>query len=174
MYYSTIKYCDIANGPGVRTSLFVSGCRRNCKGCFNPEAQHFSAGEPFSAEVEAEILASLEPGYIAGLSVLGGEPMEPENQESLAPFLLQVKDRFPRKPIWLYTGYLLEDLLDKKHEKHTEYTLDLFHLLDVVVDGPFLEEKKDISLRFRGSSNQRIIDIPRTFSAHCVTLVDDL
>lgn len=166
MNYATIKYNDIANGTGVRVSLFVSGCTHHCKGCFNAEAWDFGYGEPFTREVEENILAALDHGYVDGLSLLGGEPMEPAHQRVLLPFLQEVKERFPAKNIWCYTGYLLDtELLDPKGRAHTEVTEELVGLLDVVVDGRFEEEKKDIRLRFRGSSNQRIIDVPATLAA---------
>lgn len=171
MNYATIKYNDIANGTGVRVSLFVSGCTHRCKGCFNAEAWDFGYGEPFTREVEENILAALDHGYVDGLSLLGGEPMEPAHQRALLPFLKEVKERFPNKNIWCYTGYLLDtELLDPAGRAHTEVTRELVGLLDVVVDGRFEEDKKDIRLRFRGSSNQRIIDVPATLAAGDVKL----
>lgn len=161
MNYSAIKYFDIANGEGVRTSLFVSGCRRHCPHCFNGEAWRFDAGKPFTPEVEQEILKSLEAPYADGLSILGGEPMEPENQAGLVDFVEQVKSRFPDKGIWCYTGDVLEELeADGKH--HTDATGRLLACIDVLVDGPFVQDLYDISLRFRGSSNQRVIDLAAT------------
>lgn len=160
MNYSTIKYCDISNGVGVRTSLFVSGCRRHCPFCFNEETWSFEAGQAFTPQVEEDILKSLEPAYIAGLSVLGGEPMEPENQRGLVEFLERVKRRFPEKTIWLYTGDVYEDLLEGP--KRTSDTDRVLACVDVLVDGPFVQELKDITLRFRGSSNQRVIDMNKT------------
>lgn len=166
MNYATIKYNDIANGTGVRVSLFVSGCTHHCKGCFNAEAWDFNYGEPFTREVEENILAALDHSYVDGLSLLGGEPMEPAHQRALFPLLKEVKERFPGKNIWCYTGYLLDtELLDEQGRAHTEVTRELVGLLDVVVDGRFEEDKKDIRLRFRGSSNQRIIDVPATLAA---------
>lgn len=166
MNYATIKYNDIANGTGVRVSLFVSGCTHHCKGCFNAEAWDFDYGEPFTRAVEENILAALDHGYVDGLSLLGGEPMEPAHQRVLLPFLKEVKERFPDKNIWCYTGYLLDtELLDEQGRAHTEVTCELVGLLDVVVDGRFEEDKKDIRLRFCGSSNQRIIDVPATLAA---------
>ena len=149
MNYGTIKRTDIAHGPGVRVSLFVSGCRTHCPGCFNPEAWDFDFGEPFTSETEDDILEALRPEWIQGLSILGGEPMEPENQEVLLPFLQKVKDLFPEKDIWLYTGFRLEMIIGSP----------LLSYVDVVVDGPFLEYEKDAGLAFRGSRNQRIIDL---------------
>lgn len=166
MNYATIKVNDIANGIGVRVSLFVSGCTHHCRGCFNEEAWDFAYGEPFTPAVEEQILSALDHGYVAGLSLLGGEPMEPEHQRALLPFLRRVKARFPDKTIWCYTGYLLDsELLSPAGRAHTEVTDALVRLLDVVVDGRFVEEKKDIRLRFRGSSNQRIVDVPATLAA---------
>ena len=166
MNYATIKYNDIANGTGVRVSLFVSGCTHHCKGCFNAEAWDFDYGEPFTREIEETILAALDHDYVDGLSLLGGEPMEPAHQRVLLPFLKEVKSRVPNKTIWCYTGYLLDaELLDANGRAHTEATEELVDLLDVVVDGRFEEGKKDIRLRFRGSSNQRIIDVPASRKA---------
>ena len=162
--YSAIKYCDIANGEGVRTSLFVSGCRRRCPFCFNEEAQNFAAGSPFDEAAQEAILKSLEPVYIDGLSLLGGEPMEPENQRGLVDFVERVKERFPDKNIWCYTGDVLDELLAGGRH-HTEVTDRLLACIDILVDGPFVQDKKDITLRFRGSSNQRIIDMNATRAA---------
>ncbi len=147
MYYGAVKKVDVANGPGVRVSLFVSGCRRHCRGCFNQEAWDFTYGRPFTREAEDEVMEALRPNWIQGLSVLGGDPMEPENQKALLPFLKRVRQELPDKDIWLYTGYLLEDVADSP----------LLKYVDVVVDGPFMEDKKDAGLAFRGSRNQRII-----------------
>ena len=158
MNYASIRTCDIANGEGVRVTLFVSGCTHRCKGCFNPDQWDFGYGEPFTREVEDRILKDLEPSYIAGLSILGGEPMEPANQRALVPFLRRVREKFgDTKTVWVYTGCLLEDLKDPESRWHTEVTDDFLGMIDVMVDGPFIEELKDISLQFRGSSNQRIL-----------------
>jgi len=162
MNYAEIKTFDIANGAGVRTSLFVSGCRHRCKGCFNSEAWDFEAGEPFTYETEDEILRSLEPDYVTGLSVLGGEPMEPENQDALAPFLERVRARYPSKTIWLWTGFTWEQLTQQITRADTDKKYRVLNCLDVLVDGRFVEAKKDITLRFRGSANQRIIDVQRS------------
>ncbi len=164
MRYGNIKYCDIANGRGVRTSLFVSGCTHHCKGCFQPETWDFAYGEEFTDEVAARILESLEPAYVDGLTVLGGEPMEPENQRALLPLLREVRARFPQKDIWVFTGDTFDELQDDNCQRRIEATDELLSLIDVMVDGRFVEELKDISLRFRGSSNQRIIDMPRTLA----------
>ncbi|MBO5713766.1 MAG: anaerobic ribonucleoside-triphosphate reductase activating protein [Clostridia bacterium] len=161
MNYATIKYNDIANGLGVRTSLFVSGCTHRCKGCFNSEAWDFKYGKPFTEEVENAIIVSLEGDFNDGLSLLGGEPFEPKNQKALRPFLEKVKALYPTKTIWCYTGYVLEtDLLNETGRAHTDDTIKMLLLIDVLVDGPFIEEQKNISLRFKGSENQRIIDVP--------------
>ena len=149
MHYCGLKKTDIANGLGVRVSLFVSGCRNHCSGCFQPETWDFNFGEPFAAAVEQEIMKALRPSWIQGLSILGGEPMEPENQEALLSFLQRVKATFPEKDIWLYTGYHLEDVKGSA----------LLPLIDFVVDGPFDETQRDVGLAFRGSRNQRIIDL---------------
>lgn len=173
MNYATIKYFDIANGEGVRTSLFVSGCRRGCKNCFNAAAWDFAAGEPFTRDVEDKIIESLAAPYMDGLTVLGGEPMEPENQAGLVGFLERVRAAYPRvasgksgktKTIWVYTGDVLEKELLEGGRHHTEVTDRLLACADVLVDGPFVQDLYDITLRFRGSSNQRIIDMNRTRS----------
>lgn len=173
MNYAEIKYCDIANGVGVRTTLFVSGCRHHCEGCFNPVQWDFAAGEPFTSEVEDRILKSLEPAYITGLTILGGEPMEQENQAGLLPFLRRVKERFPNKGIWLYSGFTWEQLTQGPSRAYGELVPQMLALLDVLVDGPFVLAKKDISLRFRGSSNQRLIDVPASLAAGDVVLWQD-
>ena len=160
MNYASIRTCDIANGEGVRVTLFVSGCTHRCKGCFNPDQWSFDYGEEFTSKTEAELLAALEPSFIAGLTILGGEPMEPANQAALVPFLRRVRDRFGlSKTIWVYTGCVLETELRAPSHWRTEHTDEFLSLIDVLVDGPFVEELKDISLRFRGSSNQRILKL---------------
>lgn len=162
MYYANIKYCDIANGEGVRTSLFVSGCRRRCPNCFNAVAWDFGYGEPFTKAVRNKILESLAPAYISGLSLLGGEPLEPENQRELLPFVRNVKVLYPHKTIWCYTGNVYETEVLQPGPGRCEVTDELLRYLDVLVDGDFVQDKYDISLRFRGSSNQRIIDLNAT------------
>ena len=158
MNYASIRTCDIANGEGVRVTLFVSGCTHRCKGCFNPDQWSFDYGEPFSLEVEDRILKDLEPSFIAGLTILGGEPMEPANQAALVPFLRRVRERFgDTKTVWVYTGCVLETELRTPSRWRTDLTDEFLSLVDVLVDGPFVESLKDISLRFRGSSNQRIL-----------------
>ena len=149
MYYCGIKKTDIANGPGVRVSLFVSGCRNQCPGCFNPETWDFDYGDPFTEKTEEELITALRPSWIQGLSILGGDPMEQENQKELLPFIRRMKETYPEKDIWLYTGYRLEQVWDSP----------LLSYVDVVVDGPFVEKEKDAGLAFRGSRNQRIIDL---------------
>ena len=173
MNYGAVKYCDIANGAGVRTSLFVSGCTHHCRGCFQPETWDFGYGHPFDPTIQGQILESLKPDYISGLTVLGGEPMEPENQRALLPFLKLVKENFPSKNVWLYTGDVLEDLLDEGSERSIPETLDLLACVDIMVDGLFVEELKDISLRFKGSANQRILDIPASLAAGHAVLWQD-
>lgn len=155
MNYADIKKVDVANGPGVRVSLFVSGCRNRCKGCFNPETWNFDYGRSYATGTLIRILSYLKPDYISGLSILGGDPMEPENVNTITRLCKVSKDKFPNKTIWIYTGYLYENLKD----------LEIMEYIDVLVDGPFIESLKDISLKFRGSSNQRIIDIPATRSS---------
>ncbi len=172
MNYATIKYCDIANGLGVRTSLFVSGCTHMCKGCFKSEAWDFNYGKPFTSQVEDEIINSLKPDFIDGLSLLGGEPFEPKNQQALLPFLQRVKKEFPNKDIWCYTGYLFDEELLKGSRAKTEYTYEMLKCIDVLVDGRFIEELKDISLEFRGSSNQRIIDVKKSLKENKVIILD--
>ena len=162
MNYATIKYCDIANGEGVRTSLFVSGCRRHCPNCFNAVAWDFGYGAPFTKEVRNEILESLAPGYINGLSLLGGEPFEPENQRVLLPFLKKVRERFPKKNIWCYTGYLFDKELLGESRARCECTDEMLSLIDVLVDGEFVQELYSVALAFRGSENQRIIDVKKS------------
>lgn len=172
MNYATIKKCDIANGEGVRVSLFVSGCTHHCKNCFNEVAWDFSYGEPFTASTEEEIFAELEHGYVNGLSLLGGEPFEPQNQRALLPFVKRVREKFPKKNIWCYTGFVFDEKtgLLKERAKNTECTAELIRNLDVLVDGPFVDELKDISLVFRGSSNQRVIDVQKTLQSGQIVL----
>lgn len=162
MHYGEIKNCDIANGIGVRVTLFVSGCTNCCEDCFQPETWDFNYGKEFTEETEEVIMKMLEPGYIAGLTILGGEPFEPSNQRRLVPFLRKVKDRFPGKTIWSFTGFTYEKLLTEGEHCHTEVTEEMLSLLDMLVDGRFVKELKNITLRFRGSENQRIIDLNKT------------
>lgn len=159
MYYSAIKYRDIANGLGVRTVLFVSGCRNRCEGCFQPETWNFQNGTVFDKKAEDDIIESLKPDFIKGLTLLGGDPFEPENQEGLIAFMRRVKAECPDKDVWAYTGYLLDKDLCLGGKKHTEYTEELLSYIDVLVDGPFVLNKKSLTLKFKGSGNQRVIDM---------------
>ncbi len=162
MHYGAIKKTDIANGLGVRVSLFVSGCRNHCKGCFQPQTWDFEYGKPFTKETEDEILEALRPDWIQGFSILGGEPMEPENQKVLLPLLQRVRRERSDKDIWLYSGYVYEEIKDS----------ELLHYVDILVDGPFVEEMKDPSLTFRGSRNQRILNVPESLRAGHAVLED--
>lgn len=159
MNYANIKKIDVADGLGVRVSLFVSGCRNRCPGCFNECTWDFGYGRPFTKEVEDEILAALAPPHIAGLSVLGGEPFEEENQAALAPFLERVKSEFPEKDIWCWTGYVLDRDLAEGGRKRTEFTDRILRAVDTLVDGPFVLAERDATLSFRGSRNQRVLDV---------------
>ena len=173
MNYATIKNCDIANGPGVRISLFVSGCTHKCKGCFNEVAWDFEYGQPFTQETVDYILSLLAPVYVKGLTLLGGEPFEPQNQPALVDLLGQVKAKYPEKSIWAFSGYLFDrDMLSGKLGD-AEILKEFLSYLDVLVDGPFVESKKDLTLRFRGSSNQRLIDVPASLAAGEVVLWQD-
>ena len=161
MHYGMIKKCDIANGEGIRVSLFVSGCRNRCPGCFQPETWDFNYGREFTEESENEIFSALDNPSVRGLTILGGEPMEPENQAALLPFLLKFKSRFPDKTLWIYTGNTLEEL-QGNHRNHTGETEGILALVDVLVDGRYEAEKHSLGLRFRGSENQRVIDMNLT------------
>ncbi len=166
MNYAAIKNCDIADGPGVRVSLFVSGCTNHCEGCFQPETWDFAYGSPFTPEVEQKILTLLSPSYIRGLTILGGEPMEPANQPAVAELLRNVHARFPEKNIWLFTGFTYELLTSPRAYPHVPGTTqEILALLDVLVDGPFIQSQKDLMLRFRGSRNQRLLDMHKTREA---------
>lgn len=171
MNYAEIKKTDIANGTGVRVSLFVSGCTHHCKGCFNACTWDFEYGKPFTKEVEEELKRALEPAFIAGLTLLGGEPMEPQNQRVLLPFLEEIRETYPEKTIWCYSGYLLEEL-QKESRARCEVTDAMLSCIDVLVDGEFVEEQKDITLKFRGSKNQRLIDLKRTLKEGKVILLE--
>lgn len=172
MNYAKINKCDIANGNGVRVTLFVSGCTHQCPGCFNREAWDFNYGEEFTEEIENEILEALAPDYIDGLTLLGGEPMEPKNQRVLVPFLRRVRKKYPKKSIWCFSGYTLDEELLKESRARCEVTDEMLSMIDVLVDGEFVEALKDISLRFRGSSNQRLIDLKPTLSSGKIVLWD--
>lgn len=173
MNYATIKKYDIANGPGVRVSLFVSGCSHHCKGCFNPETWDFNYGKPFTVQVEEEILSALKHDYIEGFSLLGGEPFEVENQRSLLPFVKRVKTRFPQKSIWCYSGYLFDRDLTGKSMVNCECTAELLSYIDIMIDGEFIEDKKNLNIKFRGSENQRIIDVQKSLKEGKVCTVSD-
>lgn len=173
MNYGEIKKTDIGNGEGVRVSLFVSGCTHHCQGCFNRETWDFSYGKPFTEETQQEIVGLLNADYITGLSILGGEPFEPENQRALLPLLRQVKERYPGKNIWCYTGYLFDRELLKESRARCEVTDEILSLTDVLVDGEFIQEQRNISLRFRGSENQRIIDVPKSLKEGRVCLKEE-
>lgn len=164
MHYGNIKKFDVANGEGIRTTLFVSGCTNRCKNCFQPETWAFDYGEPFTDEVAEEILSTFEIPSVKGLTVLGGEPMEPSNQRALLPFLEEFKRRYPSKNLWLFTGNLYEELVGAlgEHPKCIEVTARILELVDILVDGRFEEDKKQLGIRFRGSTNQRIIDMNKT------------
>ena len=171
MYYGTIKTTDIANGIGVRVSLFVSGCTHHCKGCFQPETWDFHYGSPYTKATGQQILNALNH-YIKGLTLLGGEPFEPENQRELVKLLRQVKEHFPQKDIWCYTGYTYETDLIEDSRARCEVTDEMLSMIDVLVDGEFHEEQKNISLRFRGSENQRLIDLPKTRRQNKIILLE--
>ncbi len=167
MYYGAIKRSDIANGEGIRTTLFVSGCRNRCKNCFQPETWAFDYGEPFTEQTIEYIMSTFENPVVRGLTILGGEPMEPENQLGLLPLLREFKKRYPDKNLWIYTGNLYEELTGQmgEHPKCLPETAEILSLCDILVDGRFVEEKKRLGLRFRGSENQRIIDMNKTREA---------
>lgn len=173
MNFGEIKKCDIANGEGVRVSLFVSGCTHHCKGCFNAQTWDFNFGEPFTEEVENSLLSDLAPSYIVGLTLLGGEPMEPENQRALVPFLRKVKEKLPDKTIWCYSGYTFDKDLVEGGKAFCEVTKEMLSMMDVLVDGEFVEALKDIRLVFKGSSNQRIINLKETLQKGKVVLYMD-
>ena len=170
MNYADIKKVDVANGPGVRVSLFVSGCTHRCEACFNPETWDFSYGAPFGAAEVEQILALLSPEHIRGLSLLGGEPFEPDNQPAVLALVERVRKELPQKTVWCYSGYCFEELAAGKIGDHSRALLEG---LDVLVDGPFVLAKKDLGLRFRGSSNQRIINVPASLKAGEVRLAEE-
>ena len=173
MHYGEIKNCDIANGEGVRVTLFVSGCTNHCKNCFQPQTWDFDYGQPFTEETEAELLRLLSPRYIRGLTLLGGEPFEPENQRALLPFLRKLRRELPEKTVWAFTGFTWEELHTEGSHPRCEVTDELLNLIDVLVDGRYVEELKDIGLRFRGSSNQRLLDLNATRASGKLTLLPD-
>ena len=173
MNYAEIKPCDIADGPGVRVTLFVSGCTNHCKNCFQPQTWDFEYGQPFTEETEQHLLELLSPSYINGLTLLGGEPFEPENQRVLVPFLRRVRSAYPKKNIWSFSGFTYEELTTDGTHPRCEVTDEFLSLLDVLVDGRFVEELKDISLRFRGSRNQRLIDLNASRAAGHLCFLPD-
>ncbi len=173
MNYAAIKNCDIANGPGVRVSLFVSGCTHRCKGCFNEVAWDFNYGEPFTQQTVDMILDMLAPDYVKGITLLGGEPFEPENQPAIVELLRQIKEKYPKKTIWAFSGYLFDKDILSGRLGPWEITREFISYLNVLVDGPFILEKKNLSLRFRGSSNQRIIDVPASLQKGEIVLWKD-
>lgn len=165
MYYGEIKNCDIANGAGVRVTLFVSGCTNHCEKCFQPQTWDFHYGQPFTAETEEMLLEMLSPRYIRGLTLLGGEPFEPENQRVLLPFIKKVCERYPQKDIWAFSGFTWEELHTNGSHPRCEVTDDMLALIDVLVDGRYVDSLRNISLRFRGSENQRLIDVKKTLES---------
>ncbi len=173
MNYATIKNCDIANGPGVRVSLFVSGCTHRCPGCFNEVAWDFNYGQPFTEDTMDTIINMLRPSYIRGLTLLGGEPFEPQNQASIVELLRRIKTELPEKNIWAFSGYLFDRDILSGRLGDWEITKEYISYLDVLVDGPFVLAKKNLSLRFRGSENQRLIDVPASLKAGEIVLWDD-
>lgn len=173
MNYCLLRNCDVANGPGMRVTLFVSGCTNHCPGCFQPETWDFDYGEPFTDDTQHRILEMLRPEYISGLTLLGGDPFEPGNQRALLPLLQSVRTQYPKKTVWAYTGFLLDEELQKDgSHPRCEVTDDLLRCIDVLVDGRFVEAKKDVRLKFKGSSNQRIIDVPKTLAAGQIVLAE--
>ena len=173
MNYAEIKNVDIANGPGVRISLFVSGCPHHCKGCFNEVTWDFTYGKPYTQETINHILELLKPDYIKGITFLGGEPMAPSNQESVLNTMRQIKEHYTNKDIWLYTGYLLDTDIMGKMVDTLPHTSEILSYIDVLVDGPFIEEQKNLNLQFKGSENQRIIDMKKTLSSGSIVLLSE-
>lgn len=173
MNYCALRNCDVANGPGMRVTLFVSGCTNHCPGCFQPETWDFDYGKPFTEDTQRRILEMLRPEYISGLTLLGGDPFEPGNQRALLPLLKQVKAAYPGKSVWAYTGFLLDEELQKNgSHPRCEVTDELLTYLDVLVDGRFVEAQKDVRLKFKGSKNQRIIDVPKTLAEGQIILAE--
>lgn len=170
MNYGEIKKCDIANGEGVRVSLFVSGCTHRCKGCFNADTWDFNFGKPYTQETEDYIISLLKSPYISGFTLLGGEPFEPTNQRAVLPLLKKIKTEYPQKNIWCYTGYLFDNELLKNSRARCEVTDEMLKCIDVLVDGRFVEEMKDVSLAYKGSSNQRIIDVQASLQSDSIIL----
>ena len=173
MNYSVIKECDVANGPGIRTTLFVSGCPHHCKGCFNEATWDYNYGQPFTDATIEYIINTMRPDYIAGLTLLGGEPFDPANQPALIPLVKRVKEEFPNKNIWCFTGYLFDKEICDKMLKEYDFTGELLSYIDVLVDGRFIEEKKDLMLKFKGSSNQRTILVKESLESGTINLLFD-
>lgn len=173
MYYGALKKTDIANGPGVRVSLFVSGCTHHCRDCFNPETWNFQYGQEYTDRVLVEILEALEPEYIRGITVLGGEPFEPENQRELLALYRAIRETYPNKTIWVYSGYLMDQQLQQESRARIEITDEILSMIDVLVDGEFVAEQKNISLKFRGSENQRIIDVAQSLAKGRIVVIPD-
>ena len=173
MNYATIKTRDIANGPGVRVCLFVSGCTHHCKGCFNQEAWDFDYGQPFTQETIDYILEQLSPNFVKGLTLLGGEPFEPQNQPAIVELLRQIKAKYPQKSIWAFSGYLFDRDILAGRLGDPSITREYLSYLDVLVDGPFVESQKNLTLRFRGSENQRLIDVPKSLASGGIVLWED-
>ncbi len=173
MNYSVIKECDVANGPGIRTTLFVSGCPHHCKGCFNEATWDYNYGQPFTDATIEYIINTMRPDYIAGLTLLGGEPFDPANQPALIPLVKRVKEEFPNKNIWCFTGYLFDKEICDKMLKEYDFTGELLSYIDVLVDGRFVEEKKDLMLKFKGSSNQRTILVKESLESGSINLLFD-
>ncbi len=175
MNYSKIKKIDVADGPGVRVGLFVSGCTHRCRECFNPETWDFNFGQKFTSDTIDEIISALAPDYITGFTLLGGEPFERENQPALLPLLQRIKNTYPQKTVWCYSGYLFDgDIINPESKIRTEATNEMISLIDVLVDGEFHLDEKDLNIKFRGSRNQRIIDVARSLKENrVITLSDD-
>ncbi|MCR5587249.1 MAG: anaerobic ribonucleoside-triphosphate reductase activating protein [Lachnospiraceae bacterium] len=171
MNYGKIYYADVANGVGIRTALFVSGCTHHCKGCFNPDTWDFNYGDPFTEVEENEIIESLKAAYVAGLTILGGEPMEVVNQAVIRPFLERVKKECPDKTIWIYSGYTWEELTDENNKRcHSEDTQKILEMIDILVDGEFVLAQKNLMHRFKGSTNQRVLDVKKTLESGTPTI----
>ena len=170
MYYSNIKKYDIADGLGVRVTLFVSGCTNHCEGCFQQETWDFQYGKPYTEQTQQEILAALQPDYIRGLTLLGGEPFELSNQRELVGLLRAVCEQYPKKDIWCYTGFTMDRDLVPGGSRYCEVTDEMLGMIDILVDGRFILAKRNLMLNFRGSENQRIIDVPETLQQGHIVL----
>ena len=173
MYYGNIKHFDSVDGPGVRVTLFVSGCTNACEGCQNPETWDFHYGKEFDDDAKEDIIKALEPSYITGLTLCGGEPWEPQNQKDLVEFLKHLKELYPNKSIWSYTGFVFEKDLLEGQRKHTEYTDDMLKCIDVLIDGPFMLCQRNLNLKYRGSNNQRLIDVQKSLETKTVVEIEE-